>query len=237
MYQLSIKEFNMDTNMYRYLWKPLKWLGRKLRFFQTRKALVLCALYLTAGFYFIFIKKYYDEPWLHTFSFFSGLLSLGFIFSAFESRINAKNAWLQIVFSQFLLGQCIALNEQFEIAQLFLFLSGIVFAAVLGLIVLTRLEHFGQSVFLNKFHGYSYIRPRLSVAFLIACLGLSGFPITPTFIGEDLILGHLHENQIGLTLLISLILILDGLAIYRIYARLFLGPFEKSYNPTAYRSS
>jgi NADH:ubiquinone oxidoreductase subunit 5 (subunit L)/multisubunit Na+/H+ antiporter MnhA subunit len=237
MYQLSIKEFNMDTNMYRYLWKPLKWLGRKLRFFQTRKALVLCALYLTAGFYFIFIKKYYDEPWLHTFSFFSGLLSLGFIFSAFESRINAKNAWLQIVFSQFLLGQCIALNEQFEIAQLFLFLSGIVFAAVLGLIVLTRLENFGQSVFLNKFHGYSYIRPRLSVAFLIACLGLSGFPITPTFIGEDLILGHLHENQIGLTLLISLILILDGLAIYRIYARLFLGPFEKSYNPTAYRSS
>jgi formate hydrogenlyase subunit 3/multisubunit Na+/H+ antiporter MnhD subunit len=237
MYQLSIKEFNMDTNMYRYLWKPLKWLGRKLRFFQTRKALVLCAFYLTAGFYFIFLKKYYDEPWLHTFSFFGGLLSLGFIFSAFESRVNAKNAWLQIVFSQCLLGQCIALNEQFEIVQLYLFLSGIVFAAVLGLVVLNRLEHFGQSVLLSKFHGYSYIRPRLSVAFLIACLGLSGFPITPTFIGEDLILGHLHENQIGLTLLISLILILDGLAIYRIYARLFLGPFENSYNPTAYRSS
>ncbi|MEY4047295.1 MAG: hypothetical protein RL284_846, partial [Bacteroidota bacterium] len=114
---------------------------------------------------------------------------------------------------------------------------GIVFAAILGLIVLARLEYFGQSVLLNKFHGYSYIRPRLSVAFLIACLGLSGFPITPTFIGEDLILGHLHENQIGLTLLISLILILDGLSIYRIYARLFWGPYDNGYNPTAYRSS
>ncbi len=237
IYQLSIKEFNMDTNMYRYLWNPLKWIGRKLRFFQTRKALILCGLYLLVGFYFIFIKKYYAESWLHTFSFIGGLLSLGFIFSAFESRINAKNAWLQIVFSQFLLGQCIALNEQFEIGQLYLFLSGIVFAAILGLIVLNRLEYFGQSILLNKFHGYSFIRPRLGVAFLIACLGLSGFPITPTFIGEDLILGHLHENQIGLTLLISLILVLDGLAIYRIYARLFLGTFENGYNPTAYRSS
>jgi len=237
IFQLSIKEFNMDTNMFRYLWQPLKRIGRRLRFFQTGNALILCSLYLAAGFYFIFIKKYYNEPWLHTFSFFGGFLSLGFIISAFESRISAENAWWQIIFSQFLLGQTIALNEQFEIIQLLLFLSGIVFAAVLGIMVIKRLKYMGESVYLNKFHGLSYIRPRLSVAFLIACLGLSGFPITPTFIGEDLILGHLHENQIGLTLLIALILILDGLAIYRIYARLFLGPHDRGYHETAFRSS
>mgnify|MGYP006205498797 CR=1 FL=1 len=69
IYQLSIKEFNMDTNMYRYLWKPFKWIGGKLRFFQTRKALILCGLYLMVGFYFIFIKKNNDEAWLQTFSF------------------------------------------------------------------------------------------------------------------------------------------------------------------------
>ena len=108
---------------------------------------------------------------------------------------------------------------------------------LLGVVVLKRLKYMGESVCLDKFNGLSYVRPRLSVAFLIACLGLSGFPITPTFIGEDLILGHLHENQIGLTLLISLILILDGLAIYRIYSRLFLGPHVGGYHETAYRSS
>lgn len=237
IYQLSIKEFNMDSNMYQYLWKPLKAIGRKLSFFQTGNALILCSLYLAAGFYFIFIKKYYDEVWLHQFSFFGGLLSLCLILSAFESRISAENAWWQIIFSQFMLGQSIALNEQFEITQLLLFLSGIVFAAFLGFLVLKRLKNRGESIFLDKFHGHSYVRPRLSVAFLIACLGLSGFPITPTFIGEDLILGHLHENQIGLTLLISLILILDGLAIYRIYARLFLGPHGGAYHESAYRSS
>jgi len=237
IYQLSIKEFNMDTNMYRYLWKPLKVMGSYLRFLQTRQAFILCGLYLGAGFYFIFIKNYYNEAWLHQFSFFGGILSLGFILSAFESRISAENAWWQIIFSQCLLGQAIALNEQFEIAQLLLFLSGIVFAAILGLLVLRRLKYEGESIFLNKFNGLSYVRPRLSVAFLIACLGLSGFPITPTFIGEDLILGHLHENQIVLTLLISFILILDGLAIYRIYSRLFLGSHSAGYHETAYRSS
>jgi formate hydrogenlyase subunit 3/multisubunit Na+/H+ antiporter MnhD subunit len=72
---------------------------------------------------------------------------------------------------------------------------------------------------------------------MLASLGMAGFPITPTFIGEDLILGHVQEHQFGLTLLISLGLILDGLAVFRIYARLFLGPHEKGYHEVAYKSS
>jgi NADH:ubiquinone oxidoreductase subunit 4 (subunit M) len=72
---------------------------------------------------------------------------------------------------------------------------------------------------------------------MLASLGMAGFPITPTFIGEDLIMGHVQEHQFGLTLLIALGLILDGLAVFRIYARLFLGPHEKGYHEVAYRSS
>jgi formate hydrogenlyase subunit 3/multisubunit Na+/H+ antiporter MnhD subunit len=69
--------------------------------------------------------------------------------------------------------------------------------------------------------------------FAIASLGLSGFPITPTFIGEDLILGHIRENQVLLTVLTASNLIIDGLAIFRIYARLFLGPNPLHSNVTA----
>jgi formate hydrogenlyase subunit 3/multisubunit Na+/H+ antiporter MnhD subunit len=72
---------------------------------------------------------------------------------------------------------------------------------------------------------------------LLACLGLSGFPITPTFIGEDLIFSHIHEDQALLALFISLSFIIDGLAIIRIYARVFLGPHVKSIYEMAYRSS
>jgi NADH-quinone oxidoreductase subunit L len=68
-------------------------------------------------------------------------------------------------------------------------------------------------------------------------LGVTGFPITPTFIGEDLIYSHIHEHQIVLACLVSLSFILDGLAIIRIYGRVFLGPHLKTYHEIAYRSS
>jgi hypothetical protein len=65
-------------------------------------------------------------------------------------------------------------------------------------------------------------------------LAVSGFPISPTFIGEDLIFSHIHEDQLLLAMRTAGSLIIDGLAIIRIYARIFMGPDPKSYS---YRSS
>jgi NADH:ubiquinone oxidoreductase subunit 4 (subunit M) len=64
-----------------------------------------------------------------------------------------------------------------------------------------------------------------------------GFPITPSFIGEDLIFSHIHENQYLLAIINSSGFIFGGIAIIRIYARLFLGPHEKTYHETAIKSS
>jgi len=68
-------------------------------------------------------------------------------------------------------------------------------------------------------------------------LGATGFPITPTFIGEDLIFSHIREDQLVLAFFTSLSFVIDGLAIIRIYARLFMGPHSKSVYDMAYRSS
>jgi formate hydrogenlyase subunit 3/multisubunit Na+/H+ antiporter MnhD subunit len=73
--------------------------------------------------------------------------------------------------------------------------------------------------------------------FLIAGLGLTGFPISPSFVGEDLIFSHIHENQWLLAVLVALSYIVDGLAVIRIYSRLFLGPYVKTHKEIAYRSS
>ncbi|WP_210422381.1 hypothetical protein [Spirosoma sp. KCTC 42546] len=58
----------------------------------------------------------------------------------------------------------------------------------------------------------------------------------PTFVGEDLMFTHIHENQAVLAFFTSLSFIIDGLAIMRIYARIFLGPYQKSMYEMAYRS-
>jgi NADH:ubiquinone oxidoreductase subunit 4 (subunit M) len=93
------------------------------------------------------------------------------------------------------------------------------------------------SIDLNQFHGHIYKHPKIGMLFLLACLGVTGFPITPTFIGEDLIFSHIHEDQVALAFISSLCFIIDGIAIIRIYARVFLGPHSKSVFEMAYRSS
>jgi NADH-quinone oxidoreductase subunit L len=77
----------------------------------------------------------------------------------------------------------------------------------------------------------------MAAVFLLCCLGASGFPITPTFIGEDIMFSHIHEDQVIFALMVSLSFIIDELSIIRIYARVFLGPHVKSQYEIAYRSS
>jgi NADH-quinone oxidoreductase subunit L len=101
---------------------------------------------------------------------------------------------------------------------------------------LIREQFYTKSLNLQQFHGYLHKYPKLAFLFLLACLGVSGFPITPTFIGEDLMFTHIHENQAVLAFFRSLSSIIDGLTIIRIYARIFLGPYEKSMYEMAYRS-
>ena len=73
--------------------------------------------------------------------------------------------------------------------------------------------------------------------FLVAGLGMAGFPITPTFIGIDLMFTHISANQPVLVLLTALSFLFLELTILRIYARIFLGQHKKAYHPVAFKSS
>ena len=90
---------------------------------------------------------------------------------------------------------------------------------------------------MDRFHGFSWEHPRLALGFLLCALGVAGFPISPTFVGEDLIFSHIHENQIVLAILTSVSMIVGGIATIRIYARIFLGPHSKSVLEMGYRNS
>jgi formate hydrogenlyase subunit 3/multisubunit Na+/H+ antiporter MnhD subunit len=70
----------------------------------------------------------------------------------------------------------------------------------------------------------------MAFTFLLAALGLAGFPITSTFLGEDLLLSHIEDEQWLLAALVAFTFIFNGIVIIRIYARLFLGSQVKTYN-------
>jgi NADH-quinone oxidoreductase subunit L len=237
LYILSIKEWNLDTTMYRFLWQPLKKLGKSLNFITAKIAVLVFMPLYAVGLYFVYHRASIPvgvEKYLPVVLALTGALMM---LKAFVKRNDALNSWLLIVVSQLFIALAIAFNEQFDFGQVHLYLSGIAVSAAIGYFCFQRLKNSGEATDLNRFHGHAYEHPRLASLFLIACLGLTGFPVTPTFIGEDVILGHIHENQFLLTFLIALTLILDGLAVFRIYCRLFMGPHSKAYHEVAYRSS
>jgi NADH-quinone oxidoreductase subunit L len=237
VYVLGIKEWNLDNFMYSFVWKPLKSLGNLFGFIGLKTlSLVFIPVFLI-GLYFVYHESVIPESIESSLAIFFASCSLTLILRAFVERADAGIALSLIIVSQLFTSLAIGFNEQFDFNQIHLFLSGIFVSGAIAFACIWYLKSKNESISLNGFQGNASIYPKLGFVFLVACLGLSGFPVTPTFIGEDLILGHIHENQFVLLALVSLGFILDGLAIYRIYARLFLGAHLKANHNVAFRSS
>ncbi len=234
---LGLKEFNLDSYMFRFLWQPLKKAGRLFDFMEIRSTYILALPLFAMGLYGVYHQEMIPAVMLKYIPEFFALIGLIFVLKAFVERKSALNAWVLIMVNQLFQSLTFGFNEEFDYSQVHIFLSGILISTFVGIYCINKLREAKQNVSLNSFHGHAYEHPRLAFLFVIACLGLAGFPITPTFIGEDLMLGHIHENQYPLLAMIILNIILDGLVIFRIYSRLFLGPHTKGYHEVAYRSS
>lgn len=237
IYLLSLKEWNLDLFMARFLWNPLKSIGRKLKFLTIQSLFLFFVPAYLIGVICLYTKAQIPES-IHTYlpALFS-IIGLMMVLKAFSETKNVMMCWILIMMNHFWVALAVSFNEDFKYSQVHLYLSGIVVAGIVGLLALRRILSFEQKIDLGRFHGHVYEHPKISLVFFIACLGLTGFPISPTFIGEDLIFSHIHENQYFLAIVVSLGFIIDGLALVRIYARVFLGPHIKTYHETPYKSS
>ncbi|HMI66237.1 MAG TPA: proton-conducting transporter membrane subunit [Cyclobacteriaceae bacterium] len=237
LYVLCIKEWNLDSLMYRYLWNPLKWAGNKLSFLTLNNVV----LFFIPAYALGLLSLYYEEmipPAIHEkLPILFALIGLLMVLKSFTERKLARMSWLLVIMNHLWVALAVSFNEHFTYGQPPLYLSGVFVSGILGYICLQRLKSHEGNIDLDQFHGHSYKHPMIGFVFLVSCLGLAGFPITPTFIGEDVIFTHIHEDQVFLASFVALSFILDGLALIRIYARVFLGPHMRSQYEMAYRSS
>lgn len=236
IYILSVKEWNLESLLYKLILSPFKKAGKKLNFVTVKSLLFFFIPLYVLG----FISWVFEDNIPHQIhnilpALFS-VIGLLMVLKSFTERKNVLVSWLMIIMNHFWIVLAVSFNEHFDIEETLIYLSGIVIAGAIGYISLNRLNK-TEHIDLNQYHGHYYEHPRISFLFLMACLGLSGFPITPTFIGEDLIFSHIHEDQIILACITSISLIIDGLALIRIYSRVFLGPHVKTYHEVAYKSS
>lgn len=237
IYLLSLKEWNLDLFMDYILWKPLKKVGRKLDFLTVKRLLLLFIPAYIIGLVLYNIQEklpsniHFYLPILFSF------IGLIMVLKAFSERKSARMSWLLIILNHFWITLAISFNERFEMEEVIFYLAGVVIMGTIGFMAIGRLKTLENKLDLNKFYGHSYEHPKIAMVFLLACLGLTGFPITSTFIGEDLIFSHIHEDQIFLAFFISSSFILGGIAVIRLYARVFLGPHIKTYHELPYKSS
>lgn len=237
LYILSLKEFNLDSIMYRYLWNPLKWAGKKLDFLNVREVLYFFIPVYLIGLFCVYNKEIISVSVQEYLPLVFSIIGLLMVLKSFSERKHARLSWLLIIMNHFWVALAISFNESFTFDQVHIYLSGIAVSGFLGFMCLRWLKSREGNIDLDQFHGHSYKHPKMALVFLLACLGASGFPITPTFIGEDLMFSHIHEDQVFFASVVSLSFIIDGLSIMRIYARVFLGPHVKSQYDMAYRSS
>jgi NADH:ubiquinone oxidoreductase subunit 5 (subunit L)/multisubunit Na+/H+ antiporter MnhA subunit len=238
LYMLSVKEWNLDRIMNKGLFGPLKKLGHNLNFLNTRNLLVFFIPSFLLGIFLLvnntivppIIKPYLSEV-------FAGI-GLLMVLRAFGERDHPKMAWSMILLNYFWVALAVSHNEHFDILHTILFLSGIIPSAIIGYFALEYLKRKEPQYYsLNQYYGHAFEYRTLSVVFLLSCLGLMGFPITTSFIGEDLILSHIHEGDYLLATFVSLSYIMGGISIMRMYSRLFLGPHIKTYHASPLKNS
>jgi len=226
MYVLALKEFYMDNYIYKYLWFPFKRLGHKVSFLNTKFGISVALIGLLVS-SFLFRKNLYEHIAYHHFiPNIIGIIALIFVLRAFTIRKHPFGAWTLLVINHFWISLAVSFNEHFSYVEIIYYLGGVVVAGIGGYIVLKglrKIEYFN----LDDYYGHAIEHPKRALLFLIFSLTLMGFPISSTFIGEDLLFSHIHIDQVFLISIILLNFALAGIAIMRIYARVFMGPNHK----------
>lgn len=236
LYLLSLREWNMDFLLEASLWRPVKNVGQKISF--------LAKPWGLAGFVIVGLGVYAtilmndDVPYDITrmISPLLALFGLIMVIMAFTTRKSAISSWTMVMLNHVFIAGAISVMDHCDLEHLFIYLNGVVICWLIGFATLKYLKSVEFDMSLNRFQGYVYNHRTLGTIFLIACLGLSGFPITSTFIGEDLIYHHITEKHLWMAIFVSFSYVLDGLAIIRIYSRIFMGPHHGNHE-VAHRSS
>jgi NADH:ubiquinone oxidoreductase subunit 5 (subunit L)/multisubunit Na+/H+ antiporter MnhA subunit len=237
LYILALKEFNLEGFLNMVLWKPLKVIGKSLDFLNIKRIYFFFIPIYLMGFITYKFKLHLPYQLTNILPELFAFIGLVFVFKSFSERRSPFLAWILIVMNHFWIALAIVFNDRVSVSEIAYYLAGIIVAGIIGYIALLQLRKLERKILINQYLGHVYEHPKFAFFFLLATLGITGFPITTTFIGEDLIFSHIDSNQLFLAFFVASSFVVSGIAGIRIYARLFLGPHVKTYHELPYKSS
>ncbi len=237
-YMLGIKEWNLDTIMFTYLWSPFKWLGKQVQFLQSNSIISILSLLGIS----LVLQGAINHNSIPSFGgampVFLMTIALAVILFSFTYRGYAIKAWAYLLTAHFFIIAAVLVNAaHINSVEIIFYVSGVALAFILGYYCLRKIKAIDNSISLNQYHGYVYEQNTTGFLFLVAAMGMLGFPITAAFVGIDVLFTYVHSNQIALIVLMALCLVFVELSAFRILLRIFLGPHKKLNHPVAFRSS
>jgi hypothetical protein len=238
LYMLGIKEWNLDSAMFTYVWSPFKWIGKQLQFLQSKIIIGIFAVAAIA----ILVLGYTNQIDFPSLGGAMPLIlistALAVILFAFSFRQSALKAWIYLLTAHFFIIAAVLFNaSHINLIEIIFYVSGVLVAFLLGFYCLQKIKGVDNDISLNQFHGYVYEQPTTALLFLFAAAGMLGFPVTAAFIGIDVLFTYVDSDQPVLIGLLALCLVFIELSAFRILLRIFMGPHKKLNHPVAFRSS
>jgi hypothetical protein len=235
LFILGLKEWNMDSAMTNNIWQPLKSAGQWLKFFDSMYAMLICVVLLLVGTYAA-NGAHVPHTTMEAVIWVSAILSILLFVRAYANKGLALLCWTQIFLGQIFACLFLSVLSGAVPHPILTYLTGIVVAYAVGALCLWFLDRSARLNLMDNL-GYMYEYPMLGNVFFIACLAMMVFPITPSFIGEEILVSAIHMEHAALVGLFALGYVLSGICVMRLFAKLFFGPHKKTYHEIAYRSS
>lgn len=235
-YILGIKEWSMNTAVSHYVWKPLKAIGRKFAFLDSLFVQsVSLAVFLVALLIDTSVKM--SAGLALVVSTAAAAISIIFYIRAYTTKSSARTCWNLIMlgnlFGVLFLGLAALGNWQY----LAMYSIGVVVAFIIGHVCLRYLETKDEPSMLRDYHGAIYAFAKLGNFFFLVALLFMAFPISPSFLAQDILVSSIPESHAFQIVLFCLSYLLVGVSTVRLYTKVFFGPHKTSHHEIAYRSS
>jgi NADH-quinone oxidoreductase subunit L len=220
LYVFSLQEGNLELLFRSMVWDPLQRFGSKFNTLKTRRKLVFPAASIMMMLVIFenlgIASKYYSVP-----------ISAGMVLaslSAFSARNKPIHIWNAITLSSILAGIAVLFLNPWAQKDVVIFLSGVIPAWLLGLVILAKMLKLtdGKDT-LFTYWAMAETNPKLSLLLFISFLCLVGFPISPAFLGEDLLLAHASSHDPWIALPITIAFVINGIAAAKVFQKLCLG--------------
>ncbi len=141
----------------------------------------------------------------------------------FMDRCKPFRVWNAGAFMASVLPVCVWLLDPSALTGALLVLACNFVGWCLGRFALMRLERLSPGTTLNEYHGLVRRDPFAAACLFVGFLFLAGFPLSPGFLGADLLLHASVEIGVWSTLLLALVFVLTGLTLARVFVRVSFG--------------